>query len=178
MAEFPNPFEAPRAGAEPAATRLVTADASRRLGARIVDNIALVLTLVPGFVATGVDPEEHPFRVLLGMTLFAVPIGLVGWQWWLMASEGTSVGKRAIHIRVVRLDGTPPGFFAGVVLRSWVLGVAGFVAALAVGGLAQVLGLADALLVFSDRGRTLHDRIAGTPVVVSDASDPLDEPLD
>jgi hypothetical protein len=60
----------------------------------------------------------------------------------------------------VTTDGDAPGFWRGVFLRSWVVAVLG-----AVPMLGSLISLVNALLVFSEGRRCLHDRIAGTRVL-------------
>lgn len=77
-------------------------------------------------------------------------------NWWLITSQGQSMGKRWADIRIVRTDGRLPGFLHGVVLRSWTMVV--------LSGLCSPFWLADALFVFRADRRTLHDLIASTRV--------------
>jgi uncharacterized RDD family membrane protein YckC len=164
-----NPFSATDLAA-PASSepppRFRAADAGARMGARMLDNFALGATMVPSlamFVALGSpQPETSPVAVLLSVVPSAAcATALVAWQWYRIANDGTTLGKRAGGIRIVAADGGPPGFLAGVVLREWALGIPKTL----FGSAGSLLGIADALMVFSDEGRTIHDRIAGTRVV-------------
>ena len=78
-------------------------------------------------------------------------------SWVLIAEEGQSLGKRWTGLRIVRTDGSLPGFWNGVVLRSWV--VAFLIR------LCGVFYVVDALLVLRADRRAGHDWIAGTRVI-------------
>jgi uncharacterized RDD family membrane protein YckC len=67
---------------------------------------------------------------------------------------GRSLGKLVTGLRVVRSDGTIPGFF-NVLLRQTL----GYLIT------AATLGLGFVWCVFSSKGRTLHDVLTGTIVV-------------
>jgi uncharacterized RDD family membrane protein YckC len=82
------------------------------------------------------------------------------YQCQLIATTGQSLGKRWSDVRIVLENGEPPGFWRGVVLRSWAL----FPLRL-IPGFGSILGVVDSLMVFSEGRRCLHDRIAGTRVL-------------
>ena len=63
-------------------------------------------------------------------------------------------------MKIVKVDGAPVDFVSGVILRSWVVQVLSAIPM--VGGL---VGLIDALMIFGDEQRCLHDHIAGTVVI-------------
>lgn len=94
-------------------------------------------------------------------------LGLV--QWSLLASAGTTLGKRVVGIRIVR-DGQPPGFVMGVLVRRLVPRIA----SLATFGL---VGLVDVVPVFAPDRRAVHDRIAGTFVVLDPQAREGDAPV-
>ncbi len=119
------------------------------------------------------------FGVILVMELLDAPLGddaagglgvlgLLGlaiYQWYLLSMTGQTLGKKWMRVRVVKLDGSPVDFASAVVLRSWVPYGLTFVGSLIVVG--SVLPLVDALMIFGDERRCLHDLIAGTKVVVA-----------
>ena len=89
-------------------------------------------------------------------------LSIAAYQWYLVATTGQTLGKRMLKIRIVKADGDPAGFLHGVVLRSWIMFLFGMVPY--VGSCA---GLVDALMIFSESRRCLHDRIAGTIVIAA-----------
>lgn len=78
----------------------------------------------------------------------------------LLARYGQTVGKRIIGLRIVRTDGSRASLGRLFWLRWVIPSILGFVPLLG-----WLFGLADALTVFSDDRRTLHDRIADTIVI-------------
>jgi uncharacterized RDD family membrane protein YckC len=159
-----NPYAAPaetpafdfRTAAVPREHRLATIN--QRFAAHFVD--VLVFLLPPFLVAMWLFPstrEAAERSIALVALALLVPALL---QWFLIANYGQTIGKRLFKTRIVRVDGSPVGFFHGVVLRSWV----GCLPALVpIAGYAYVI--VDSMYVFRRDRRTLRDRIARTLVV-------------
>jgi len=137
----------------------IPAERGTRLAAHLVDGLLFVPTLIPGLVANFAlfgDSLDSSSEELSSVLLWPLPLVLASYQWYLVAKTGQSLAKRWFKIRIVRLDGKLPGFVNGVLLRSWViqaLSVCGFVS------------LIDALMIFGEESRCLHDHIAGTKVI-------------
>ena len=162
-----NPYAAPVAAvADEAPREQELADRLTRLGAVFVDGIFFSFSIVPAFVAMAfIGGNSSPGQVDtavyvgfgLGLLLF---FGLVAWNCVLLSRRGQTVAKKMLGIRVVRRDGSHCGlariFFARY-LPVTLLSVIPFV-----GGL---VSLVDALLIFRDDRRCLHDEIADTIVV-------------
>lgn len=163
-----NPYQPLPSGVEPA--RLETAElatASNRLGARIIDNVVTYAALIPGVIVAAAirDPnaEGGDVAVLVAVMLGAAGfLGVSGYNWYRTALDGTTIGKRRSRIRVVTLDGQPPGFVRGVVLRSWVFALPALL-----GQLGSLVSLIDALAIFGESRRCIHDHVAGTRVIVA-----------
>jgi uncharacterized RDD family membrane protein YckC len=143
----------------------IPAERGTRLAAHMVDGLLYIPTVIPGFIIFfsmfGDSPDnalEETTNVLAfyGL-LLPLPLMLASYQWYLVAKTGQSLAKRWFGIRIVGLDGSLPGFVKGVLLRSWVIhalnSVCGFVS------------LIDALMIFGEESRCLHDQIAGTRVI-------------
>lgn len=154
-----NPFEAPsaapgmdRRGVWPLASR------GSRATAVSLDACFYFLAFLPGFLAVWQGGEDATllFGGLAGVAL----LGLVVYQTYLVATTGQSIGKRLIGIRIVRSDGSPVEFVHGVLIRSWALGLAQVIPI--IGGFIPII---DALMIFSEDRRCLHDRLADTIVV-------------
>jgi uncharacterized RDD family membrane protein YckC len=143
----------------------IPAERGTRLAAHMVDGLLFIPTLIPGaiaffaFFADSSDSSMEELSTLLTFygLILPLPLLLASYQWYLVAKTGQSFAKRWFKIRIVRLDGSLPGFVNGVLLRSWVIqalnSVCGFV------------GLIDALMIFGEESRCLHDQIAGTKVI-------------
>lgn len=94
-----------------------------------------------------------------------VATALIGVPWcainlYLIVTRSQSVGKMVLRIKVVNEDGTRCPWAKQLVLRWFLPWVAWLYWPLT--------GWIDALLIFSRDNRTVHDRLAGTIVVVAD----------
>ena len=90
---------------------------------------------------------------------FAVFVAIHG---WLLVHRGQTVGKAAMRVRIVRVDNSRANAWQLFGLR-YGTGVV----ATAVPYVGMVYGLVDALMIFRDSRRCLHDLIAGTKVVAA-----------
>ncbi|MEO8268787.1 MAG: RDD family protein [Aureliella sp.] len=138
-----------------------------RLMAQIIDGFVFFLTPILGVLIAyaGVNAGFIPAYstgqpVLQTVILF----GIVGFPFLILlivqlnmiATQGQSIGKLCLFIRVIDNQGNPPGFIRGVVMRE-------FSKVLLV--IVPVVNLIDPLLIFSQTRRCLHDHMAGTTVV-------------
>jgi uncharacterized RDD family membrane protein YckC len=166
-----NPYAPPSAGADaPWATPMMgeehmLAERGTRLGAALID-AGLVLGIVmvffvPALVMAESNSSEAAMIGLFGVGGMAM-LSLMIYQWYLISTTGQSLAKKWLGIRILKLDGTLPGFVHGVLLRIWVMSLITNIPF--VGGIA---GLVDPLLIFGEERRCLHDYIAGTKVVVA-----------
>jgi uncharacterized RDD family membrane protein YckC len=157
-----NPYSPPRAST---ARRTPSATPSRfaqkaspgsRLAAYILDIIVLSACFLPaGFVSDSAAAKND-------MTMVYISLCFVGILWItnliLLATDGQTVGKRLMGIRIAQIeDSTKAGFMQIVLLRTflgkWVL------------NLIPLYGLVDVLFIFSEDQRCLHDKVGGTHVV-------------
>jgi uncharacterized RDD family membrane protein YckC len=120
--------------------------------AAVLVGIAVGIGLVVALGLTGVTAAWLALAVAAGSVLTPYAV-----SWWLIVRDGQSIGKRWVDIRIVRTDGRLPGFFAGVVLRSWTM--------LLASRLCSVADLLDGAMVLRRDRRALHDHLAGTRVV-------------
>ncbi len=120
---------------------------------------AIALVMVGALIAGAMEGEEIG-GVIAGISVFIgvlSGLGIAIYNMVLTSYYGETIGKRMMSIRVIKdVDGTPPGFVQGILLRSWVMAI-----------LAQVpfVGLIDALMIFGEKRQCLHDLIASTRVV-------------
>jgi uncharacterized RDD family membrane protein YckC len=129
-----------------------------RLGAAVNDFFVALLVLLPGAILlTAAGAAGAIFMVLGGLILAGVQI-------YLLSTQGQSIGKKVMGVRIIKQDGGSSGFVSAVLLRSFAPGLIGGIPYL---GLA--FSLVDILFIFGDKRRCLHDRIAGT-IVVDDAA--------
>jgi uncharacterized RDD family membrane protein YckC len=165
-----NPYAAPLPGADlelwsPAQPAGGLATLWQRLFGALLDLVLVAITIpvaatIVGFMMSRMRADEVPSQLLIMGPFFGLAglLGLV--QWTLIARSGQSIGKRVLKTRIVRLDGSNPGFIHGVLLRSWVPSVVMLVPLLG-----QIAALIDPLYVFFEDRRSLRDHIANTKVI-------------
>ena len=133
------------------------ADVGTRFIGALIDGLLYLPGLIPGVVVLAIsDSNEEIASLGIGLMELGV-LSLVIVQWYLIATSGQSIAKKLLKMRIVRQDGSPANFVHGVVLRNWLMTV-----------LTQFLpfiGLIDALMIFGNERRCLHDRIASTDVI-------------
>jgi uncharacterized RDD family membrane protein YckC len=145
-----------------------------RLIARLIDTALVLLALLPLALVAGwlgldqgphfddvtgqlVDGGSPSLRHLLEVVAVATA---VAYEIALTATQGATVGKRALHLRVVRrLDGSLPGW--GRAVARWLVPAAG----LLVCGVGEFVVYASPLFDGSGLNRGWHDRTAGTVVI-------------
>lgn len=131
------------------------ADRGTRLGARFIDGLLAVPLFVIWIIIASTSNSEA--GEIIGLVIFVLGIiGLVAYQWWLLSTEGQTIGKRMVNIRVVCLNGTNGGFVTNVLMREILNGLIGII---------PFYSLVDVLFIFSDERRCIHDHIAGTRVI-------------
>lgn len=165
-----NPYAPPVAGAEQPMYGMdmdihVLAGRGTRLGASLLDGLLLVASLIPGALigagAMGALGEDEGSVVMVGLMVLC-GLGLAIYQMYLISTTGQSLAKKWLGIRIVKLDGSLPGFVHGVLLRQWVMGLLN-----AIPFIGNIIALVDPLMIFGDERRCLHDHIAGTKVIVA-----------
>ncbi|MBC6610787.1 RDD family protein [Hymenobacter sp. BT507] len=131
-----------------------TAGVGDRIVARLLDWLVLLLySIVVGFlIETGTHLGDD--QQILMVLLIGIPVLLYN-PLFEIFFNGQSLGKRARHLRVVRLDGTRPR--VGDYLLRWLLGLIEI--DICFGLIALITRLA------SSRGQRLGDLAAGTTVV-------------
>ncbi|GEM_PF-885359 len=153
-----NPYAPPThdgAWANPTASQFAPlAERGTRLGASIIDS-ALYMVVMCVFAVPGAMADS---AALLGLGMVAF-LGLAIYQMYLISTTGQSLAKAWLGIRIVREDGSPVDFVHGVLLRSWVLAVAG--------SIIPFVGLVDVLMIFGEERRCLHDHLASTKVIIA-----------
>ena len=164
-----NPYAAPAAFvADDAPREQLLADRGVRLAAALLDGLFVGFSVLPMAIAFvwALDANGQPqFRagqvLALGLGGLLV-LALLAWNCVLLQRNGQTVAKKMLGIRGVRRDGSHCGlariFFARY-LPVTVLSVIPFIGSL--------VSLVDALLIFRDDRRCLHDEIADTIVVTA-----------
>ena len=158
-----NPYAAPATVIATVAEEVPRALAGRaeRLGAVIVDNLMVSALLFPGYMLL-LEAAPPWMHVLVPAAWVATPLALVlvGINVFLLVRDGQTVAKRWFGLRIVRADGTRCAAARLLGLR-YVLPT--LIAALPCIG--PLFSLVDALTIFRDERRCLHDDMADTIVV-------------
>lgn len=147
-----------------------TSSRLKRFGGHMVDGLLLAFTggmgfllllalirseLIPSDVFTGRSvSSSDKMNAYLAFYFFPTCLSLI--QWNMIATQGQSIGKKLLGMTIVRHDGTNPGFLQGVVMRNWLRHLLNMV---------PLFALADALFIFGENKRCLHDILAGTHVI-------------
>lgn len=136
----------------------------KRLGGALIDAVISMVILVPLMIVTGVFQRVYRGE---GMTTGQqASFFIIGWviflilNGYLLAKRGQTIGKVAMKTKIVDLQGNIPSFGKLLVLRYLVFGLVGQIKV--VGSFA---GLVNALFIFGEERRCLHDYLAGTRVV-------------
>lgn len=144
----------------------VPASLNARFLARLIDTVVLFIPLVAYAAISPVlgDPAvDYTFvQLILGLAVIAF---LFGYEFVATGRTGQTWGKRALGIRVVRLDGTPVGYGTSAA-RYYVQALVSGVTC----GLGGFLFSLSPLFDSSPWRRSWNDKIAETVVVVDSAS--------
>jgi uncharacterized RDD family membrane protein YckC len=144
-----------------------------RLGAVILDSIVGgLLVYVPmmiGFVIAGSPfTVSSPQTVEANPQMFLIPLGLAaigamvwaGLTIWYVLANGQTIGKKIVGIKVVRADGTRASFPRILFLRNGINTLVGFIPFVGI-----AYAIVDALFIFREDERCIHDLLADTIVV-------------
>jgi len=127
------------------------------LGAFILDGFVYV---IPPVILAVVTPllVHGPGGETVSSVFIVVAILIVFvYQMVLLIKDGQTLGKKALRIRIVKMDtGENGGFVPNVLLRLIVNGLLGII---------PLYGLVDILFIFRGDRPCIHDMIAGTQVV-------------
>lgn len=118
-----------------------------RLLAFIVDLAASLLVWLVAFFVS------EPAIFLIGA------IGLVVYQMYLLSTQGQTIGKKVMGIKIIKDDNGQNGGFVTNVLMRVILN--GIICAI------PPYFLVDILFIFREDQRCIHDMIAGTKVVMA-----------
>src|SRR4051794_25664238 len=123
-------------------------------------------TIDPSLTDTGQVESQIISAMLSGPGFVITVLALLAWcgiTAWLVATNGQTIGKRIVGIKVVRTDGSPASFGRIFLMRNVVSTLPAFLPFI---GLLYQLVI-DPIFIFQDSRRCLHDLIADTTVVRS-----------
>ena len=163
-----NPYAAPRADVSRQVTSSQSIElASRwtRLAAQFLDGLVAIPIAIPFGIGMATMDQETQAFTSIGLICVSISgilfLGLLIYTLYLLSTQGQTLGKKWLGIRIVRYeDNGPAGFVKAVLLRIIVNGIIGVIPLLG-----ALYSLIDILFIFSDDKRCLHDKMAGTHVV-------------
>ena len=133
------------------------ADRIARLGAFILDGFVYVIPPVILAVVTPLLVHGPGGETVSGVFIVVAILIVFVYQMVLLIKDGQTLGKKALRIRIVKMDtGENGGFVPNVLLRLIVNGLLGII---------PLYGLVDILFIFRGDRPCIHDMIAGTQVV-------------
>jgi len=163
-----NPYAPPQATvldvADPYAPAAL-AERGTRLVATVLDGIivatAVYLPMIIGLAVGGALDSQGDSSGTIALALGAGVgcIGFIVWSYFTIVnvtSNGQSIAKKMMGIKVVRSDGSPASLGRIFLLRNVVNTLIGLI---------PVYGFIDALFIFGEPRQCLHDKIADTLVI-------------
>ncbi len=137
-----------------------------RIGASLIDSLIMAVFIIPvtyfsgGFDGLSNNPPTQPafsFQVIMALLGFGLYCAI---NWNYLKLHGQTVGKKALGIKVVYLDGTQPSVNVLVFKRYAFYIFMPYIPL--IGGIVSMVGI---LMIFGKQRRALHDRIAKTKVI-------------
>jgi uncharacterized RDD family membrane protein YckC len=158
-----NPYSAPLAAVEQPIEQgeLELADRGARLGAYLLDSViffGVVMLLLP--VTALMEKAGDAGSAIGGLLMVAAIIGLIAVNLVMLHRQGQTLGKRIVGIRILRIDGSRCELWRIIVLRVFAIGLLQLIPLIG-----WIFFLVDALMIFGDERRCLHDIFADTMVV-------------
>ncbi len=158
-----NPYAAPTARIDDLTVLAANELASRstRLGAAILDVLIFVVpvVVVMTFVGSHVLAGNSASRGLLALVgFFALAVVIVNLVFVFRSQQ--TIGKKICRIKVVRTDGSRCNPWRIILLRGCLTSLLGQIPLIG-----PLFSLIDALLIFGNDHRCIHDHFAGTIVV-------------
>jgi len=134
----------------------------KRFAGRLIDNVLTMLGMIPAFVyLIWNEFEAGPLRfddTVFFMMAIGGAIFINIFQWYLITTSGQSVGKKLLGIRIVCMQTKElAGFARTVMAREWLNAI--------ITQFCRVFSLVDALAIFGQEQRCIHDYFANTIVI-------------
>lgn len=157
-----NPYAAPLAPVGTFDAHDITlAGRGARLGAYILDNLFVAgLAIVAAIALPAFRSNSETAVVIFGLLFVAGFFAILGFNLYYLHRDGQTLGKKAVGIRILRSDTSHCELWRVIVLRFLPITLLGQIPLLGF-----LLLLVDALMIFGEERRCLHDLIADTIVV-------------
>jgi uncharacterized RDD family membrane protein YckC len=137
-----------------------------RLAASFVDSIIGIIVALAWMYPLGIwdaisRGQNPPLQLMVAATILGFAVFLVIHGYFLK-TNGQTIGKKLLGIRISDLDGNVPGFATVILLRYLPMSLVTLIPVVG-----NFLPLADVLFIFRSDRRCIHDLIAGTKVVIA-----------
>jgi uncharacterized RDD family membrane protein YckC len=156
-----NPYQPPSARLDyrPGSVALAAlATPGSRFAAKFVDTVALLSVLFLGIVLMAIEGDEFgPLSMLGIVVMLGGLVAICVLDVVLLQRNGQTLGKKLCNIKIVNNDGSDVELSRVILVR--------FCAARLLANFVPFFGLVDALFVFREDRRCIHDMMAGTAVV-------------
>lgn len=131
-----------------------------RLGAAMIDGIGTVLlVLALAGIGGAMDSATGNHETFSNVFMLLGYVIVIGVQGYFLTTQGQSIGKKALGLRILKEDtGANGGFVTNVLMRTILPAIIGQLTC-------GLFSLIDVLFIFSDDQKCLHDKMAGTIVV-------------
>jgi uncharacterized RDD family membrane protein YckC len=144
------------------------ADPLIRLGANILDLVIAVVVVLPGVILIAIAGTRGELWSYATYFIYGVAAGVIGAlcliavQIYFLSTQGKTVGKKILGIRIVNAqDGSNPGFIKACLIRSVLVSLI-----FGIPFIGQTFFFVDSLFIFRADHRCIHDFMAETKVVV------------
>jgi uncharacterized RDD family membrane protein YckC len=136
------------------------ADRWTRLGASLLDGLAAIpFVLAPMFIGVMLDGLTDSRETFQPLFTFLGYILYLGVYIYYLTTEGATIGKKALGIRIVKADTLENGgFVTNFLMRVLVPVLLGAITC-------NIFTLVDILFIFGQDQKCLHDQMAGTIVI-------------
>lgn len=145
-------------------TEIELASRLSRLGAAIIDSIIIMAITLPLMYFTGgFEVMQNDGEVSWQYNLMIGGVGIAAFfliNANLLMKQGQTIGKKALEIRIVDLDGNLPRVKSHLLPRYSAYFIPGYIPIIG-----SLLSMANVLFIFGKQRRCVHDLIGRTRVV-------------
>jgi uncharacterized RDD family membrane protein YckC len=135
-----------------------------RLGASIIDSIIMLVIILPVMYFTGgfegmMEGVQPGFVYSFGIAVLGI-IVFFAINYRYLVTNGQTIGKKVLEIKIVDLNGNVPVFQPQLVIRYAVYMLPGQIPVVG-----QIFSIINILFIFGKEKRCIHDLVAKTKVV-------------
>jgi uncharacterized RDD family membrane protein YckC len=157
-----NPYAAPEARIvdQPPEGELILAERGTRLGAAMLDGLIVGVLYLPGLLLIGFAQDNKTVSYVGASLIVLAILAVIAYNCVLLHRNGQTIAKKMLGIKVVRSDGSRIGLGRIFALRFLPISLLG-----AIPLVGPLVSLTDALMIFGEERRCLHDQFADTIVI-------------